>query len=124
MDVPAPLVRGAALLRCPVCSAPLRVHERSLVCEQRHTYDVARHGHVTLARAPAGGDDAEMVAARAAVFDAGHYTPLTVALARAAAHLAGDGEPGDGAAHQRRRNVHGREPSVRPRGALGTTSRA
>lgn len=85
MDVPAPLVRGAALLRCPVCSGPLRVEGRSLVCAQRHTYDVARHGHVTLARSPAAGDDAEMVAARATVFDAGHYAPLTAALARAAA---------------------------------------
>jgi len=83
MDVPAPLVRGAALLRCPVCSGGLRVVERSLVCDEGHTYDVARHGHVTLVRAPAAGDDAEMVAARMAVFDAGHYAPLTSALARA-----------------------------------------
>lgn len=89
MDVPAPLVRGAARLRCPVCSAPLRVHERSLVCAQRHTYDVARHGHVTLARSTRTGDDAAMVAARAAVFDAGHYAPLTAALARTAAEVAG-----------------------------------
>ena len=85
MDVPAPLARSAALLRCPVCHGPLRVVERSLVCEQRHTYDVARHGHVTLARAtPAAGDDAEMVAARVTVFDAGHSAPLTSALAHAA----------------------------------------
>ncbi|MDA0183664.1 methyltransferase domain-containing protein [Solirubrobacter phytolaccae] len=92
MDVPAPLVRGAALLRCPVCSAPLELHERSLVCDQRHTYDISRHGHVTLARAPAPGDDAAMVAARAAVFDAGHYAPLTAALARAATSAASDGD--------------------------------
>lgn len=84
MDVPAPLVRGAALLRCPVCSGALRVLERSLVCDEGHTYDVARHGHVTLAQSPAAGDDAEMVAARVAVFEAGHYAPLTAALARAA----------------------------------------
>ena len=99
MDVPAPLARSAVLLRCPVCHGPLRVVERSLVCEQRHTYDVAKHGHVTLARAaPAAGDDAEMVAARVAVFDAGHYAPLTSALARAAAS-------GRGAARWRRRRA-------------------
>lgn len=95
MDVPAPLVRGAALLRCPVCSAPLRVHERSLVCDQRHTYDIARHGHVTLARAPAAGDDAPMVTARAAVFDAGHYAPLTAALARAAEQVGAEAAVAD-----------------------------
>ncbi len=89
MDVPAPLARSAVLLRCPVCHGPLRVVERSLVCEQRHTYDVAKHGHVTLARAaPAAGDDAEMVAARVVVFDAGHYAPLTSALAHAARAIA------------------------------------
>jgi SAM-dependent methyltransferase len=89
MDVPAPLARGAALLRCPVCGGALRVDGRSLVCDARHTYDVARHGHVTLARGTvAGGDDAAMVAARVAVFDAGHYAPLTAALARAAADVA------------------------------------
>jgi SAM-dependent methyltransferase len=63
----------------------LAVVERSLACPQRHTYDIARHGHVTLARGTAAtGDDADMVAARAAVFDAGHYAPLTAALAGAA----------------------------------------
>jgi SAM-dependent methyltransferase len=84
MDVPAPLARGAALLRCPVCGGALRVDGRSLVCDARHTYDVARHGHVTLARGTvAAGDDEEMVAARVAVLEAGHYAPLTDALARA-----------------------------------------
>ena len=83
--VPAPLARGAALLRCPVCHGPLRVDGQSLVCDARHTFDVARHGHVTLARGEVpAGDDAAMVAARVAVFDAGHYAPLTQALARAA----------------------------------------
>lgn len=100
MDVPAPLVHGAALLRCPVCSGSLRVQERSLVCAQRHTYDIARQGHVTLARgAPAAGDDAEMVAARAAVFDAGHYAPLTAALAASVERHTPWGPGRSGAAH-------------------------
>lgn len=95
MDVPAPLARGAALLRCPVCHGELRVEARSLVCDARHTFDVARHGHVTLARGTlATGDDAAMVAARVAVFDAGHYAPLTRALARG--RTAGDAAPARG----------------------------
>ena len=96
MDVPAPLARSAALLRCPVCQGQLRVVARSLVCEHRHTYDVAKQGHVTLARAtPAAGDDAEMVAARVAVFGAGHYAPLTSALAHAARERVARGGGGD-----------------------------
>ncbi|MBE2315624.1 methyltransferase domain-containing protein [Solirubrobacter sp. CPCC 204708] len=93
MSVPAPHARGATLLRCPVCAGGLRMADRSLVCDQRHTFDVARHGHVTLLRgAPPTGDDAEMVAARAAVFDAGHYAPLTRALAAAAGETRGGGK--------------------------------
>jgi SAM-dependent methyltransferase len=85
MDVPAPLARGAALLRCPVCGAGLQVDGTSLRCAARHTFDVARQGHVTRARGTvAGGDDAEMVAARAAVLGAGHFAPLTRALVAAA----------------------------------------
>ncbi len=48
---------------------------------------MARDGHVTLSdprRRPAPGDDAEMVAARTAVLDAGHFHPLADALGEAA----------------------------------------
>jgi len=55
---------------------------------------VARHGYVTL-RAPSGraaiGDHAGMVAARLAVQEAGHFEPLTLALAEEARTVACSG---------------------------------
>ncbi len=78
----------AALLRCPACHRALRLDGRVLGCAAGPRFDVARQGHVTLAppRGPvAAGDDAAMVAARAAFLGAGHLAPLTRALARATA---------------------------------------
>jgi 23S rRNA (guanine745-N1)-methyltransferase len=81
--VPPALARIAALLRCPTCSQPLAPATGALCCAHGHTHNVARHGYVTLVppgRRPADGDDAAMVAARAAVLDADHFMPLTRAL--------------------------------------------
>lgn len=89
--VPASLACVAELLRCPVCLGPLAPTQRSLICARGHTYDVARHGYVTLlptaGRCPTG-DDAAMVNARTAIMAAGHFEPLTAALAETANSLA------------------------------------
>ena len=88
--VPASLACIADLLRCPICLDPLAAAQGSLRCEHRHTYDLARPGYVTLL--PSGrrcpvGDDADMVAARASIQDAGHFDPLTTALAETACSM-------------------------------------
>ncbi|MCK2214511.1 23S rRNA methyltransferase [Actinomadura sp. ATCC 31491] len=83
-------------LACPVCRAGLRLGERALRCDGGHAFDVARQGYVSLlvgSRPPGTADSAEMVAARAAFLDAGHYAPLTEALADAVReHLAAEHE--------------------------------
>ena len=92
------------LLACPVCGRDLDLLDpepdeprggRSLVCERGHSFDVARQGYVNLAGpSAAGGDTAEMVAARAAFLDAGHYAPFLDAVAghaERAAERAGHG---------------------------------
>ena len=74
-------------MRCPVCSDPLASSRGALRCTRGHAYDVARQGHVTLSPPrgrPPSGDDAAMVAARAAVLDGGHFRPLTDALVQIA----------------------------------------
>ncbi|MFF3856895.1 putative RNA methyltransferase [Micromonospora sp. NPDC002575] len=77
-------------LRCPVCAEPLTEAAtgtaRALRCPRRHSFDVARQGYVDLlaGRAPHAGDTAEMVAARADFLAAGHYDPVSDALAAAA----------------------------------------
>ena len=94
MPVPAQLAAVAERLRCPVCLRPLAAAQSSLICPSGHTHDVARHGYVTL-RSPTGrpadGDDAGMVAARAAVQAAGYFEQLTAALVAAARAAGGSG---------------------------------
>ncbi|MGW4523129.1 putative RNA methyltransferase [Amycolatopsis sp. NPDC004378] len=77
-----------AALRCSVCAAPLKAVERTLRCENRHSFDLARQGYVNLlhARIPAGtADTAPMVAARADFLASGAYRPLADELARVCA---------------------------------------
>ncbi|MEO6879380.1 MAG: putative RNA methyltransferase [Mycobacteriaceae bacterium] len=75
-------------LACPHCGRGLELDDTSsplvLRCESGHDFDVARQGYVSLLPGgPRGatGDSTEMVAARQAFLDAGHYAPLTAALA-------------------------------------------
>jgi 23S rRNA (guanine745-N1)-methyltransferase len=94
--VSGPLARVAAHLRCPTCSGPLASASRTLRCARGHSFDVARHGYVALMpprRRPMTGDDAAMVAARAAVLDAGHFAPLTRALVSSAVDVAAEDAP-------------------------------
>ncbi|MET3934033.1 putative RNA methyltransferase [Arthrobacter sp. OAP107] len=83
------------VLLCPVCRQDLQaVHEggtgriRALACRERHSFDAARQGYFNMLVGKGTAfepDTAEMVAARTAFLDAGHYHPLADALARAAA---------------------------------------
>lgn len=65
---------------CPICRESLMRVERSLQCANGHSFDISREGYVNLlAGKPLGalvGDSAEMVAARRAFLDTGHYRPL------------------------------------------------
>jgi 23S rRNA (guanine745-N1)-methyltransferase len=85
----------ATRLRCPNCGGSLWRDDRRLVCPAGHSFDIARQGYVNLISGQRRhrGDDARMVAARERFLAAGHYRPLSSALAElAAAHApAGDG---------------------------------
>lgn len=75
----------AAWLRCPVCQAALELVERALLCPSGHAFDVAKQGYVNLLGrgSPANADTAAMVAARDRFLTAGHYDPITRAVAGA-----------------------------------------
>jgi 23S rRNA (guanine745-N1)-methyltransferase len=93
--VPPPLARVAERLQCPLCSEPLAPSVGALACARGHRYDIARHGYVTLLAPdvrPATGDDAGMVASRAAVEAAGHLEPLTASIVDAAGAAASGDE--------------------------------
>ncbi|MBC3764609.1 putative RNA methyltransferase [Neptunicella marina] len=77
---------------CPSCKSPLYLHQpnsnsqRVLRCDNGHSFDVAKEGHVNLllaqhknSRDP--GDNKQMVAARRRFLDSGAYRPLAMKLA-------------------------------------------
>lgn len=79
-------------LRCPLCAAPFARDGRSLRCPSRHSFDLAKQGYVNLLHAgiPAGtADTAEMVAARVAFLDGGHYAGLRDRIAEVTASETG-----------------------------------
>lgn len=70
---------------CPLCHAPLSRRDNSYICPQRHQFDLAKEGYVNLLpvqfkRSRDPGDSAEMMQARRAFLDAGHYQPLRDAI--------------------------------------------
>ncbi|WP_300004289.1 23S rRNA (guanine(745)-N(1))-methyltransferase [uncultured Cedecea sp.] len=66
---------------CPLCYSPLVQTAKSFCCDNRHQFDVAREGYLNLLpvqhkRSKEPGDSGEMIQARRAFLDAGHYLPL------------------------------------------------
>ena len=83
-----------SLFLCPLCAAPLERTASGLSCPARHCFDRAAAGYVHLLPAnqkhsKSPGDDKEMVAARSAFLDKGHYAPLRDALCALALDCAG-----------------------------------
>ena len=72
-------------LICPVCGKPLEKADRSYVCENRHSFDIARQGYVHLLpvqrkHSLAPGDTREQVLSRRAFLEAGFYAPIAQML--------------------------------------------
>ncbi len=72
-------------LICPVCSHPLDLVERTLRCEGRHSFDIAKEGYVNLMLghkkgARIQGDEKEMLQARRTFLERGWYQPLSDAI--------------------------------------------
>lgn len=82
---------------CPVCGKPLARQEHSLVCENRHSFDIARQGYVNLLpvqqkHSQDPGDTREQVLSRRAFLDTGTYAPILEALIRVAREEGASGE--------------------------------
>ena len=79
-------------LICPVCSEELNKQDRSYVCPNRHSFDVARQGYVNLLTVQQKhslnpGDTREQVLSRRAFLEEGHYAPILNALIETAKDL-------------------------------------
>lgn len=66
---------------CPICGKPLSCEGKSWICENSHSFDVARQGYVNLLTVQQKhslnpGDTREMVLARRHFLEAGYYLPI------------------------------------------------
>ena len=72
-------------LLCPICGECLTKQDKSYVCENRHSFDIARQGHVNLLpvqqkRSLNPGDTAQQVVSRRSFLDGGFYGPILESL--------------------------------------------
>ena len=74
------------ILRCPVCAEKLNKTANTLICPNRHSFDLAKEGYVNLLRGnrPGSdrGDSREMALSRKAFLSKGYYLPLANALCK------------------------------------------
>jgi 23S rRNA (guanine745-N1)-methyltransferase len=73
------------MYRCPLCHQKLSPQTSAWRCPQGHQFDIAREGYVNLLpvqqkKSLDPGDNAEMIQARRAFLDAGHYQFLSEAI--------------------------------------------
>ena len=85
---------NCADLICPVCGKPLCQEDGSLVCPDRHTFDIARQGYVNLLpvqqkHSLSPGDTPEMLSARRLFLNKGHYSPVCEDVIRALKEIPG-----------------------------------
>lgn len=75
------------ILECPVCGGGLMqsTDGKSLICPNKHCFDIARKGYVNLLMRAGGrhGDDKTMLEARRDFLSRGHYLPIAEAVAEA-----------------------------------------
>ena len=83
-------------LICPVCGKELCRSEREYRCENRHSFDIARQGHVNLLvvqqkHSLNPGDTRDQVLSRRSFLEGGFYEPIALALCDAAKRLNAQG---------------------------------
>ena len=83
-------------LVCPICGEMLSRGEKEYRCENRHSFDIARQGHVNLLvvqqkHSLNPGDTREQVLSRREFLEGGFYGPIADALCDAAKELGAKG---------------------------------
>ena len=79
-------------LICPVCGAQLNQEERTFLCSNRHSFDIARQGYVNLLTVQQKhslnpGDTRQQVLSRRSFLEAGYYAPIAQTLIETAKEL-------------------------------------
>ena len=83
-------------LICPICGGSLCREDRCYRCENRHSFDIARQGHVNLLpvqqkKSLHPGDTRGQVLSRRAFLEAGFYAPIADTLCQTALELGAKG---------------------------------
>ncbi len=70
---------------CPVCKGLLAKHEKTLKCQNSHSFDLAKEGYINLAlsKSSESGDSKQMCLDRRSFLEAGFYSPLADTMAKA-----------------------------------------
>ncbi|MBR5543646.1 MAG: methyltransferase domain-containing protein [Oscillospiraceae bacterium] len=80
---------------CPVCRTGLLKTEKTYVCENRHSFDIAKQGYVNLllssGKGKTHGDDREMISSREDFLNRGFYDELSREVSRLAEKYCPDG---------------------------------
>lgn len=73
-----------SLFICPICSEPLEKNQKTYICKNHHSFDIASQGYVNLMPTEKShenaGDNADMMIARREFLNTGAYSPLLDAL--------------------------------------------
>lgn len=73
--------RHCRIFRCPVCRNSMHMDSASLVCANKHTFDLSRRGYLNLLLRPIHTRyDRAMLTARHALCQSGFFTPLIQAM--------------------------------------------
>lgn len=83
-------------LICPICGNTLNKSENAMICQNRHSFDIARQGYVNLLpvqqkHSKDPGDTKEQVASRREFLDGDFYAPIADALCQTALELGAKG---------------------------------
>jgi 23S rRNA (guanine745-N1)-methyltransferase len=71
------------LFQCPLCKDPMWMHDASLVCANKHTFDLSRRGYLNLLlRPPHTRYDTAMLASRRELCRIGFFTPMLEAVSQ------------------------------------------
>lgn len=88
--------KGERFFSCPLCGGELRDQGKALVCQNGHSFDVAKQGYVNLLspnqmHSKLPGDTREMVDSRRRFLEGGYYAVFREALCGLAREYGGNG---------------------------------
>ncbi len=82
---PAVIVKGDFMFICPICKSKLNIEGKAYICENNHSFDIAKQGYVNLLPANKKhsdnpGDSKDMVLSRREFLESGYYNCFTEKL--------------------------------------------